>query len=159
MPFRTLGVTSRDGSPKGPFPSIRFLVLRGYFWASALRIDFCTRGVRYRCVVRRAPSGYERRNRRDGCTCGNLASRRSRTEHNSRLKSIFLSNAIRRQNSENNRNKTSEFYRRSTYRRTRSLAARPGSNEDCLTVVHRKMLNTADHNKLESRRGAVNTGG
>ena len=34
-----------------------------------------------------------------------------------------------------------------------SLAARLGSNEDCLTVVHRKMLNTADHNKLESRRG------
>jgi hypothetical protein len=48
--FRSLWATSRDGSPKGPFPSIRFLVLRGYFWASALPIDFCTRGVRYRCV-------------------------------------------------------------------------------------------------------------
>lgn len=35
---------------------------------------------------------------------------------------MFLSNAIRRQNSENNRNKTSEFYRRSTYRRTRRVS-------------------------------------
>src|SRR4029077_10921179 len=45
--FRALWATSRDGSPKVPFPSIRFLVLRGYFLVSALRIDFCTRGVRY----------------------------------------------------------------------------------------------------------------
>jgi len=45
--FRALWATSRDGSPKVPFPSIRFLVLRGYFLVSALGIDFCTRGVRY----------------------------------------------------------------------------------------------------------------
>jgi hypothetical protein len=72
VPFHVLGVISRHGSPKGHFPSIRFLVQRGYFWASALRIDFCTRGVRFRCVVRRAPSGYECLNLRDGGTCGNL---------------------------------------------------------------------------------------
>ena len=96
----------------------------------------------------------ERRNRRDGCTCGNLASRRSRTEHNSRRESIFLSNAIRRQNSENNRTKTSEFYRRAIYRRTRRVSLLGPARTRTLFALRQKQKkeHRSDIRKTQSRQ-------
>ena len=148
--FRSLWATSRDGSPKGPFPSIRFLVLRGYFWASALRIDFCTRGVRYRCVVRRAPNGYERRNRRGGCTCGNLASRRLRTPERTLIENPYsYQNSYQKRSDGKNRKITATefliFYRRPTYRRTRRFSLLgPGSKRGVyLPVVTSRKRNIA----------------
>jgi hypothetical protein len=115
-PSLCVRMTSRDGSPKNPLPSIRFFALQGYYGASAWRIDFCTTAVR--CG---AWFGHDRGskrvsaelcNYRDHCICGNLSWRpvgvKPRTH--SRRGSASLSKKIRPRSSlENNRNELSDF--------------------------------------------------